>query len=263
VSEEVIRLKQQLINEARNQVGAHYLWSAAGNTPGNKDGASYRPLKAELHPNVPDFEAVSRDRFAAASKFRVQAPMLFTAYADTSDFGLLACTGRAAMITTPLALADMNSNLGRALDLKWKSLTDKQVDELQQNAATPDSFRWPRPNSSLNNGSVHRSTVWGESCVGVRHFDCIGFVNWCLSEVLTQPVQYGIPNFVSGAVGKKIPTANADLGDIVTIGADHIGFVSEAGTVIEARDATSGVVEQPFSPARWTQCFRLPDSMWR
>jgi hypothetical protein len=263
VSEEVLRLKQQLIDQARNQVGAHYLWSTAGNTPGNKDGAWYRSLKAELHPNIPDLEPVSPDRFAAASKFRVQAPMLFTGYAATSDFGLLACTGRAAMITAPLALADMNSNLGRALALKWKGLTDKQVEELQQNAATPDSFRWPRPNSSLNNGSLHRSTVWGESCVDVRHFDCIGFVNWCLSEVLTHPVHYGIPNFVSGVVGKKIPIANAGIADIVTIGAEHIGFVSEAGTVIEARDATSGVVEQQFSPARWTQCLRLPDSMWR
>jgi hypothetical protein len=36
------------------------------------------------------------------------------------------------MITTPLALADMNSNLGRALSLKWKDLTDKLVEEPQQ-----------------------------------------------------------------------------------------------------------------------------------
>jgi hypothetical protein len=259
----VLSLKQQLIFEARNQVGSHYLWSTAGNTPGNKDGAWYRMLKAQLHPNVPDLQMLSPDRFADASKFHVHTPILFAAYADTSDFGLLVCTGRAAIFTAPLALADMNSNIGKALDLKWKSLTDDQIEELQTNAGAADNFRWPRPNSELGNSSFHHSTMWGESCVNVPHFDCIGFVNWCLSQVLTPPVQYGIPNFVSGNVGKNIPVASAEIGDIVTIGADHIGFVSEVRTVIEAKDATSGVVESPFSPARWTKCFRLPDSMWR
>ncbi len=92
---------------------------------------------------------------------------------------------------------------------------------------------------------------------------CIGFVNWCLSEVLSQPVHYGIGNFVAKSVGTAIQLPKAQLGDLVTIGADHIGFVSENRTVMEARDAVSGVVESPFSAARWTQCFRLPDSMWK
>ena len=189
--------------------------------------------------------------------------MLFAAFADTSDYGLLACAGRAGAFTAPLALADMNSHLGKAFDLKWKNLTDDHLDELQSNASDTASLRWPRPNSSLNNNSLHHSTVWGESCVDVRHFDCIGFVNWCLSEVLTQPVHYGIGNFVANSVGAPVPLAKAQLGDIVTIGVDHIGFVSENRTVIEARDSVSGVVESPFSAARWTQCFRLPDSMWK
>ena len=149
------------------------------------------------------------------------------------------------------------------LDLKWKNLTDDQWDELEGNAGDTASFRWPRPNSSVNNNSPHHSTVWGESCVDVRHFDCIGFVNWCLSEVLSQPVHYGIGNFVAKSVGTAIQLPKAQLGDIVTIGADHIGFVSENRTVMEARDAVSGVVESPFSAARWTQCFRLRDSMWK
>lgn len=265
MGDEIEARKQQVIDTAREQVdaGAHYLWSTAGNTPGNKDGAWYRSLKAQLHPNLPDLDNLGQDRNRAASKFNVHAPMLFAAFADTSDYGLLACTGRAGAVTAPLALAAMNSNIGEALDLKWKNLTDDQLDELQGNAGDTASFRWPRPNSSLNNNSPHHSTVWGESCVDVRHFDCIGFVNWCLSEVLTQPVHYGIGNFVAKSVGTAIPLPKAQLGDIVTIGADHIGVVSENGTVIEARDAVSGVVESPFSAARWTQCFRLPDSMWK
>ena len=49
---------------------------------------------------------------------------------------------------------------------------------------------------------------------------CIGFVNWCLSEVLSQPVHYGIGNFVAKSVGTAIQLPKAQLGDIVTIGAE-------------------------------------------
>lgn len=262
-----IELKKfRLIKMARLQAefGAHYLWSTAGNKPGNNDGAWYRPGKAQLHPNVPDLgESNDKNRYAAAAKYNVHTPMIFTAYADTSDFGLLACGGRAGMITAPLALADMNSNIHKALSLKWKSLTDDQVKELKQNAGDPFSYRWPRPNSSLSNNSTTNSTLWGESCVGSRHFDCIGFINWCLSETLGKPIQYGIPNFLAKSVGTPIPVAKAEMCDIVTIGAQHIGWVAENKTVIEAKDVVSGVVEGPIGDSPWTACFRLPSSMWK
>lgn len=261
--EDIEETKQRLIDTARDQVGAHYLWSTAGNTPGNKDGAWYRALKAELHPNVPDLDEFNSDsRFAAAKKYKVQAPILFTAFASTSDFGLLACGGRGGVFTAQLALADMNSNVKKALDLKWKDLSDEQIEELIENSNDPYSYRWPRPNSSLSNSSLHRSTIWGESCVGTRHFDCIGFVNWCLSTVLNKQIQYGIGNFIAKSIGTVIPVKQARMGDIVTIGADHIGWVAENNTVIEAKDVISGVVESELSTGRWTQCFRLPNSIW-
>ena len=257
--------KQEFIDTAREQAddGAHYLWSTAGNTPGKNDGAWYRPLKAQLHDNVPDLTGIKLSPARIATKYGVHAPMLFAAYASTSDFGLLVCTGRAAAVTTPLALSDMNANLRKALDLKWKDLTDDQFDELKRNSNRISDYRWPRANSSLRNKSLHHSTVWGESCVDVRHFDCIGFVNYCLSEVLNQHIQYGIGNFVARSVGTPISVSKAAPGDIVTKGAQHIGIVSENNTVIEAKDAISGAVEGPFSAATWTQCFRLPDRMWQ
>lgn len=265
MSERVDELKQAVIDKAREQsdAGAHYLWSTAGNTPGNKDGAWYRQLKAELHPDLPDLAALNGNRNAAAVKFNVQAPMLFGAFASTSDFGRLACTGRAVNATGQLALTEMNANLRKAFDLKWKDLTDDQLTELTTNANVPENFRWPRPNSSLNNASAHYSTVWGESCVDKRHFDCIGFINWCLSEVLNQQIQYGIGNFTARSIGNVIPLNTAQVCDIVTIGGEHIGFVTEKNTVIEAMDATHGVAESQFSIARWTQCFRLPDSIFK
>ena len=257
--------KQAFIDTARQQAndGAHYLWSTAGNTPGNKDGAWYRPLKAQLHDNVPDLTGLSLSPATIATKYGIHAPMLFAAYADTSDFGLLVCTGRAAAVNTPLALSDMDANLHKAFDLKWPDLTDDQLDELQRNSNRISDFRWPRANSSLRNNSLHHSTVWGESCVDVRHFDCIGLINYCLSEILNQHIQYGIGNFVARSIGTVVSVSSAAAGDIVTIGAQHIGIVSERNTVIEAKDAISGVVEGPFSAAGWTQCFRLPDRFWQ
>ena len=63
MADEIESKKQQVIDTAREQVdaGAHYLWSTAGNTPGNKDGAWYRPLKAQLHPNLPDLDSLGQD----------------------------------------------------------------------------------------------------------------------------------------------------------------------------------------------------------
>ena len=168
------KTKQRLIDKARDQVkqGAHYLWSAAGNTPGNKDGASYRPQQAQLHPNVPDLDEFNNgDRNLAAAKLKVHVPLIFGAFASTSDFGLLACTGRAGVVSYPLAIGDLNSNIGKALDLKLKGLSDDQIEEFIENATDPYSYRWPRPNSSVSNNTTHHSTVWGESCVGTRHLE--------------------------------------------------------------------------------------------
>ena len=129
MADEIEAKKQQVIDTAREQVdaGAHYLWSAAGNTPGNKDGAWYRTLKAQLHPNLPDLDNLSQDRNRAASKFNVHTPMLFGAFADTSDYGLLACAGRAGAVTAPLALAAMNSKPGQSVRFEMEKYYGRSV----------------------------------------------------------------------------------------------------------------------------------------
>ncbi|HMF57346.1 MAG TPA: hypothetical protein VK619_13465 [Pyrinomonadaceae bacterium] len=257
-------LKLLVIQKAREQAkaGAHYLWGAAGNTPGNSDGAWYRPSHAQLHPNVPDLEPLTQNRNAAASKHNVHVPTLFAAFVDSSDQGLLPCVGRTVQFPMPLALDAMDKDKHAAFDLKLKNLTDAQIEEFQRNAGNAASFRWPRPNSALGNNNPHHSTVWGESCVGKRHFDCIGFINWLLSETLNKHIQYGIANYTNKNVGTEVEVAQAQTCDIVTKGVEHIGLVSDTKTVIEAMDVLNGVVEGAFKPTRWTQCFRLPASMW-
>src|SRR6185437_5393406 len=40
---------------------------------------------------------------------------------------------------------------------------------------------WPRV---MSGKTVTTQIVWGEDCRGVRHFDCVGFVNWTLATIL-------------------------------------------------------------------------------
>src|SRR5580704_11600492 len=91
---DVALIKQALIDLARNQVDSHYLWGAAGNRPGQSDGASYRPSHAQLFPNIPD---VDSDTSNGAKRSIPNVPTLFAAWVDSSDQGKLACAGRAAI----------------------------------------------------------------------------------------------------------------------------------------------------------------------
>jgi hypothetical protein len=175
----------------------------------------------------------------------------------------LACTGRAAhpdLKDWPLPLG---SDFKKAFAFKLKDLTDDDIETLTNNLQVSDSVRWPRPNANLDNNDSTHSTVWGESCVDKRHFDCIGLVNWCLSTVLQHEFTFGINTFISGHGGTEVPLKQAQPCDIVTIGSQHIGIVTFDGSAIEAKDATSGVVKSPLDAKYWKQCYRLPASTWR
>jgi len=181
-------------------------------------------------------------------------PMLLAGYADGSE-GRLACAGRAGKVNDlPLALTIDKS---AAINLKASDLTEEQFHEFKQNLSQATRFRWPRPNGAISQNRAKNSTLWAESCVGKRHFDCIGFVNWCLSKVLKKTVHYGIKHFVG-----KLSVAQAKTCDILTKGTHHIGIVSEQGTVLHAQDIVEGVVETPIGK-NWTNCYRLPASFWK
>jgi hypothetical protein len=257
-------MKQAVIDLAREQArnGAHYLWGCAGNTPGESDGATYRPSHARLHENIPGLDGT------APKKMDVVAPILFAAWVDSSDQGKLACAGRCAIAEVQALPLALTITVKDALAIKVKSLTTAQLDEFKKNRGDSDSFRWPRPNGTLTAGG-HHSAVWGESCIGVRHFDCIGLVNYCMSDVLGRVWHYGIENFTRPATGKASGFLEvkgigaAEPCDIVTVGSEHIGIVSERRTVIEAMDGGHGVLERDISVGHWSQIWRLPKSTWK
>ena len=259
-------LKQLVIQTARAQVeaGAHYLWGGAGNTPGQADGAFYRKSYALLHANVPD---ILDEKIVP--KIKVNSPALFTAYAYdlVNSQTIWTCAGRPMEFKNELALnLPLSAGAGGAFDLKLKDLTAEQIEELKRKSGDAAKYRWPRPNNVMNNQNTTIATTWGESCRDKRHFDCIGFVNWCFSTALNKQVHYGIDHYTDPLrtknVGTEIPVKDAKIGDIVTIKADHIGIVSEKGTAIEAKDKVYGVVELPLAEGKWTQCFRVHPWMW-
>jgi cell wall-associated NlpC family hydrolase len=259
---EGLEVKQLLIDKAREQVtnGAHYLWGTAGATPGGKDGASYRPGDVNLQKNVPDLD---QDGTQTLGKGPPYSPTLYSAWAQSGKTQYV-CTGRAiidSVAKLPFAVA--NLKLADALRLSMKKLTPAQIDELKKNSGSRDSYRWPRQVSPLNVEPGDISTVWGESCVGKRHFDCIGLINYLFSNALNRQWAHSIGDFTGGSLGTSVSITKAEAGDILTIDSEHIGIVTFKGTAIDAREPNQGVVENPVSSTKWTNCYRLPASEWK
>ena len=201
--------RQALITEAMRHVGAHYLWGAAGATPGGHDGMPGRPGSVRSVP----------DRLDAAN------PCLHAASCAVA--GLHVCAGR------------------------YKTLGDRVLQpnqmELRQyieglRGTPPEQWQplntlWPR---MMEGSTVTRQIVLGESCVGVRHFDCVGFINYCFSTVFRQPIQRAIDQWINES--PEVTDRSDMAGDILTKGNNHIGLALGDGRVVHASQASRGVV---------------------
>lgn len=239
--------RQAVINEARSHVGkAHYLWGTAGNTPGLGDGAKYKPKVALMQ----------------ADSFNPGDPSVLTAF--TTVDGLNTCAGssnnfpqRSALETSAYVLA------GLALPIA---------------NLTPRTYKFnglTKPIGSSGNG-----IVWGEVCTGKKHFDCIGFVNYCydrnvvagrypfgtsIVELMTNSANYSLME-----VSDPKDVLNGDIiGQYTTAaGWHHIGMVyleGNATKVVQAADSPIGITDtevyNPSSPGAWTKRVRMLDSM--
>jgi len=257
-------VKQAIIDLARQQVddGAHYLWGTAGNCPGESNGASYRPSHARLYANRPDLDAAAK---AAAYPGEPYVPTLFAAWVNSSDKGKIVCAGRCAVEEVQAMDLACTITVAEALKLTLRKMTKEQLEEFQENSVLPYNYRWPRPNGSLG-VAAGVTTVWGESCVGVRHFDCIGLVNYCFSTVLNCVWQRGIESFTNaakraaGGYVEVSPISSGQACDIVTRDSEHIGLVTNLGTVIEASETSVGLLERPIQSGTWNKCWRIPRS---
>ncbi len=231
-------LRGKIRAQAIGQIGAHYVWGGYGNRPGNTPDPNPFPggfgRRVGLWPNSPTADISDHGR---------RQPIMNAAF--TNIQGRIHICGGRFRRTDGRARADyLNS-----------ASSDQSIRE---------ALLWPRPNDRIDSNEI----VWGENCVGVRHFDCVGFVNWCFWSVLGRPVEYSIAQWQSLGSERisQIATESLTEGDVLCAehaggegnNSRHIGIYVGGGRVVHARSYTIGVEETPLSGGgtHWTYAGR-------
>jgi cell wall-associated NlpC family hydrolase len=226
--------RARVVEVALSQVGAHYLWGAAGATPGRLDGMPGRPGSVMRLPDVLD----------------PGSPVLRSAACDVDGYHV--CAGRFSRAG------------GRVVAPRDKELDEYLLglNRLQPAAWQPWNGLWPR---KMKGRTVTEQIVLGEDCTARKHFDCIGFVNWCLSLAVDgRGVQLGITQFKipenekTPHICSPVRLAEARAADIVTRGIDHIGFLDGGGRVVHASQSSDGVIVEAWIPSAWDSPVRYP-----
>jgi hypothetical protein len=242
-----------IVGEASTHQNAHYLWGAVGNTPGNQDGAKYRPGAAQWNPNeIKDPHSIS----VWAARANIQ--------------GLHVCCGRFNK-----ALGGISGGRDDVLPTDWDLLhyLEQLKDLVSKNQSdwnwppyfehyTPRYAQWGA-NGRTDTGKkedISRKLVWGEDCRDIRHFDCIGFVNYVLAACHVSIMGNQSDETGCMAAQKEIgyyykyETIESGIGwpgDIVTRNHEHIGILDGKGMVINAAESQSAVLIQHYFEDTW------------
>lgn len=113
---------------------------------------------------------------------------------------------------------------------------------------------------------------WGQSCAGIRHFDCITFINYCLWKLTGTMRGYEITHWINNpamTMAKVFTLPNSSIkledGDILlrTVDHEHIAFVSKDGQLVQAEDTDKGVTVSEngaYKPSDggWSHLARVP-----
>lgn len=241
----------KVIAVARGLIGSHYINGAYGATPGKEDGCPCRPggIKLVVDPNrlnpakVPD---------ATKNLAVFAAEMTIKKYC--------VCAGNYTSFPGRESSPTADDLVGYLASLKDKPPATWQNFPVN---LTPRRAFGPGPGGDLGG-----KLVWGQSCKGIRHFDCVGFISYCYWKATGAVAQLDIgawrtPN-TAGTVfdlkAGKVPASLMD-GDIVVKADHHIGFVDAQGTIYEAQDTHLGVRSTGgFSlkaPGAWTHLVRV------
>ncbi len=226
--------RAKVVQAALSQLGAHYLWGAAGATPGRLDGMPGRPGSVMRVPDVLDPDT----------------PALRAAACDVDGYHV--CAGRFSRAG------------GRVV-----SRGDKDLDQylLGLNRTQPAHWEpwngfWPR---KMKGRTVAEQIVLGEDCTTKKHFDCIGLVNWCLSKVVGgRGVQLAITHFRipkdpnAHHICAPVSAGDERMGDIVTHGVVHIGFLTGDRRVVHASQSSDGVIVESYLANDWDKPVRYP-----
>ena len=252
-------IKRTFIGASTQQFeGDHYLWGSSGEHPGVNDGAGYRDFPVGWEKNELD----------KPEKAMVRAAVCVVD-------GKRVCTGR--YYTYPGC---------RTFSAADKDLLDYLKDLRAQRDRGVSPENWPaffgrytpRVANWKNDADVMiYEQIWGQDCLGVRHFDCIGFINFVLikqsaaqSKDGQLSIQWYIDNLEDASRQEPMP------GDIVVHSAHHIGMLADTRTVVHAFQSTDGVIKEAYDPrltstdnaanggtsksGNWSKRLRIPDN---
>lgn len=247
-------LGRRVIAIAQKLVGSHYINGGYGATPGSNDGCPCRSGGIGLIADEGNLEPKLNSGNKKANLAVNAATMSIKTYC--------VCAGNYATFPGGRETTAGASDLVDYLD----SLKGKAPASWQNYAEhyTPRRTFGPGQNGGDGNGKL----VWGQSCKGIRHFDCVGFISYCYWKASGSVMQLDISAWRKPSPGRQVfdfksgerPSALMD-GDILVKADHHIGYVSATGTVIEAQDSHLGVrATNGFmlaSPGKWTHLVRL------
>ena len=215
-----------LVQEARRQVneGAHYIKRGFGQ-------------RRDINGNLTDGGVPGRERavrMITDSPRGVGGIPSYVRYAAWSDLGgRRVCAGRCHKVgneaTLPVGDPDDPAHL-----------------------AAPTQYVWRRPENRAEN----RIEVLGECCVGKRHFDCFGFVNYCYWCALGahfpgDPAGMGPPGWRHPRCSSEVNrfAAPVQSGDILFLDTRHMGMAISPTQVAHAAGYYWGVQITPINGA--------------
>jgi hypothetical protein len=246
-SETTLEIRKSIVDMARSFVNdAHYLWGTAGNQPGQSNGnpGGGKHGAALMRKYSLDPKATARDTVLAVC----------TAYCIIGGYST--CAGRADRPGVRSGTPDLDAFLKSCQDAISKGKTEQTA--WPGGGAKKDLF----PRKYYWKGTpqtVGAAVAWGESCDGVRHFDCVGLVNYCYAQHWYQP-NFGldIAAFRGSNQGTTLITDDKDLMDadiLLKSSNEHIGMLYNSGNgwfVVQAVGTAQGLTDgEKFTASAW------------
>jgi hypothetical protein len=249
----IANIRTSIVTLARSFVAtAHYLWGTAGNVTGLPNGnpGGGKISAAQMRDFGLDPGTTDRDKVMAVC----------TAVQSHFD-GYNTCAGRSELYKGE------RPDLTAFLDSCRKEVDAGNNDQATWQGAGSQNRLFPR---KYYFRSKPQGEVWGESCAKVRHFDCVGLVNYCYASHFYKPgFGFDISKYRDPTIGTQPVISKSDLmdGDIIIPKDDgHIAMIYQKGGswfIVQAEETIKGLTDTaPFNADKWDR-FRMQGAFLR
>jgi hypothetical protein len=281
---DVADARRRIVEKARELLreGGHFLIGAMGDMPGSANGHANRLAYTKPITVIDEHHSTRL------------GPAVNAAWCSTGRHGTLGCMGRPGKVKIPLdaipagsakgaTIASYAEAIKRMRDAevpihRWPAFEVYETSKAKFDAAhsfadfdlilittTATGRQFPR--RVLPGGPFHL----GESCTGRRHYDCIGFVNYVLSKVVSPLFQLPIEFFATPQPKSRFDItvfkdksdvfALAEPGDLVfkEPSEAHCGIVTTFGedrVVTNCRSISVGLINSTLT-AEWNSLAKL------